>query len=118
MAEEEDENDGKEDFILHEEEYDDNREHEIDLQNTTHPQQWWSAVNDSCNTVYDSEEYSDGSWNESDLDILCSDDEEGQEKKRVQHKVKIWRFQAQNRYGIPNHVSSEKYAERIFHSEW
>ena len=66
--------DGKDDFELGEEEYDDNGEHEVDLQNKTHPQQSWAAVNEVYNVGNDRQQDSDGSWEESDLDSLCNDD--------------------------------------------
>ena len=60
------------DFELHEEEYADDEDHE----ELMHPKKWWSSVNEVCIEQGGGGDDSDGVRSGSDLDSLCSDDEE------------------------------------------
>ena len=66
-------------FELHEEENIDEWENE----ETTRPHQWKYVVNEVCNEVPIGDDISDGVRYESDLDNLCSDDEEQAMKKTM-----------------------------------
>ena len=77
---EEQEGGGEEDSVLKEEEY--NEHEDLEAEQTSHPQKWWSDVNAVCN---DNDNKGDGDSNgfvsESDLESLCSDEDEQLTKK-------------------------------------
>ena len=67
-------------FELHEEEYADNEDHE----ELMHPKEWWSSVDEVCIEQGGGDDDSDGVKYGSDLDSLCSDDEEQTTRKSRQ----------------------------------
>jgi len=75
MPEQEEEEAEEAGFELREEEYAEDGENV----EKTLPQQWWSFVNDVCDQVGDGG--SDGVRSESDLESLCSDEEEQTKRK-------------------------------------
>ena len=73
----------EEDFDFQEEEYNNEGELEEDLEAArANPKHWWSVVNGACTDVQGGDDESDGVRSGSDLDSLCSDEDEPSSKKR------------------------------------